>query len=157
MFFWGLWHWILVSHYTMRLGKSGPKKIQSTHEWTHPKTLKILRGFLGLTCYYQKFVKIYGKIVVPLISLLKKNSFAWNEKSNQEFSNFKKATCTKPILEVSDFTKTFFLECDASSIGLGVILTQERRPLSFTCKQLCDRNLGKYTYEEEMMVIFHDI
>jgi hypothetical protein len=34
---------------------------------------------------------------------------------------------------------------------------QEGYPLAFTSKQLCDRNLGKSTYEKEMMVILHAI
>jgi hypothetical protein len=63
------------------VGKDGvrvdPKKIEAMQDWPHPKTLKSLWGFLGLTGYYCKFVKNYGKIVKPLIALLKNNSFTW--------------------------------------------------------------------------------
>jgi hypothetical protein len=52
-----------------------PKKIEDMQDWTRPKNLNILCSFLGLTSYYRKFVKNYGKIVAPLIYLLKKNSF----------------------------------------------------------------------------------
>jgi hypothetical protein len=34
-----------------------PKKIEAMQDWPHPKTLKILRGFMGLSGYYSKFVK----------------------------------------------------------------------------------------------------
>jgi hypothetical protein len=38
-----------------------PKKIEAMKGWPHPKTLKILPGFLGLTRYYYNFVHNYGK------------------------------------------------------------------------------------------------
>jgi hypothetical protein len=62
----------IVSHDGFQVN---PKKFIDMKEWPHPKTLKRLFGFLGLTGYYMKFVKIYGKNVAPLTSLLKTNSF----------------------------------------------------------------------------------
>jgi hypothetical protein len=71
-----------------------PKKIEAMQDWPHPKTLKILHGFLGLTGYYRKFVKDYGKIVAPLTALLKKNSFTWTPTTSQAFQTLKMAMCT---------------------------------------------------------------
>jgi hypothetical protein len=74
-------------------GKDGvrvdPKKIESMQNWSCPKTIKSLRGFLGLTRYYRKFVKNYGKIAVSLTALLKKNAFTWTPIANQSFQAFK--------------------------------------------------------------------
>jgi hypothetical protein len=132
-----------------------PKKIESMQYWPQTKTLKSFRGFLALIGYYRKFFKNYGKIATLLTTLLKKNSFTWTPTAAQDFQTLKMAMCTTPVLALSDFTKTFVLECDASGKGIDVVLMQEGRPLAFTNKQLSERNLGKSIYEKEMLAIMH--
>jgi hypothetical protein len=132
-----------------------PKKVVAMQDWPHPKTLKILRGFLGLTGYYKKFVKNYGKIVAPLTSLLKKNSFVWSEVVAHAFVALKDAMCTTLVLAVPDFIILLSWNVMPQAEVSGVVLMQEGCPLAFTSKQLCDCNLGKSTYEKEMMAILH--
>jgi hypothetical protein len=110
------------------VGKDGvkvdPKKIEAMQHWPHPKTLKSLCGFWGLTGYYRKFVKNYGNIATPLTALLKKNSFTWTPTTSQAFQTLKMAMCTTPVLALPNFTKTFVLECVASGKGISVVLIQ---------------------------------
>lgn len=41
-------------------------KVQDMLSWPIPKDIKALRGFLGLTGYYRRFIKSYSQIAKPL-------------------------------------------------------------------------------------------
>jgi hypothetical protein len=64
----------IVSHEGVKVY---PNNINAMMDWPIPKTLKNLRGFLGLTGYYHKFVRNYGRITTPLTKLTKKDAFSW--------------------------------------------------------------------------------
>jgi len=99
-----------------------PKKIHEMQDWLQPKTLKSLRGFLGLTGYYRKFVHNYGRIARPLTNLLKKNSFLCTNATQQAFVALKQAMCSTLVLALLDFTKSFVIEYDDFGTSIGAIL-----------------------------------
>lgn len=66
-------------------------KIQAMVEWPFPKTIKALRGFLGLTEYYKKFIRGYGSIATPLTAMLRKNAFTWIDSAQKAFQALKVA------------------------------------------------------------------
>jgi hypothetical protein len=130
-----------------------PSKIASVVHWPIPKNVKGVRGFLGLTGYYRKFIRNYGKIARPLTELTKKDNFSWGKEAQDAFEELKSRLTTAPVLALPDFTKTFTIECDASGVGIGAILIQEKKPVAYYSKALGKRNLTKSAYEKELMAM----
>lgn len=146
------WGGIPWSYCLQRRGGSRPIQNESYDRVADTENAKALRGFLGLTGYYRKFVKDYGKISAPLTALLRKD--AWRSPdADVAFNNLKTAmsTWSTSILALPDFNKLFVVECDASGIGIGGV--EEGRPLAFTSKALSRQH--QTVYDKEMMAIVH--
>ena len=62
------------------------EKISAITSWPSPKNLKELRGFLGLTGYYQRFVKDYAQLTRILTNQLKKIPLLEMVKPNELFN-----------------------------------------------------------------------
>jgi hypothetical protein len=88
--------------------KADGAKLKAMVEWPIPKSMKALRGFLGLTGYYRKLIKGYGTIAVVLIGLLKKNTFHWTTEATKAVEDLKAAVTQPPILALPNFNIGIF-------------------------------------------------
>lgn len=130
-----------------------PDKTLVMEQWPIPTTITELRGFLGLTGYYRKFVKNYGIITKPLTQLLTKKGFQWTEEATAAFLILKKAMTQTPVLALPDFTLPFSVETDACDSGVGAVLTQQGHPIAYMSKALGVLNRKLSIYEKEFLAV----
>ena len=138
--------------------KMQQSKIQCKINYPRPEKLKALRRFLGMVSYYRPFIRNFSTIAEPLNHLLRKDiSFVWTEKQQIAFEDLKSRLTTAPILTYPDFSKEFYLACDASNTGLGAVLlqkgTKRLMPLSFASRSLNSAERKYSTTEKECLAL----
>jgi len=137
--------------------KTDGKKIEAMVAWPQPTNITELRGFLGLTGYYRKFIRNYGVLARPLTNLLKRRNFKWDADAAAAFTMLKQAMTTTLILAMSNFNESFTIETDASRDGIGVVLTQQGRPIAYMTRALGVTKRTWSIYAKEMLAIVEAI
>ncbi|KAK1605038.1 hypothetical protein QYE76_028711 [Lolium multiflorum] len=131
-----------------------PAKIKTVAEWKAPTTQTEVRAFLGLAGYYRRFVEGFSSIARPMTQLLKKDKkFEWTNKCEESFQQLKLRLTSAPILIMPDITKPFDVYCDASKIGLGCVLMQEGKVISYLSRQLKQHEQNYPTHDLELAAV----
>ena len=109
-----------------------PTKVQSVTEWLAPTSVGEIRGFLGLTGYYRRFIENFSNIVKLMTKLLKKDTkFKWTEDCEASFQELKKRLIIALVMILPDIHNDFQVYCEASRQGFGGVLMQDRRVVSY--------------------------
>jgi hypothetical protein len=131
-----------------------PGKVQDVLDWMLPKSVHQVRSFLGLAGYYRRFILNFSKISKPITELLKKdNKYVWSKDCNEAFQTLKKLLTTSPVLAQPDISMSFDVYCDASGTGLGCVLMQEGRVISYSSQQLRRHEEHYPTHDLELAVV----
>lgn len=130
--------------------KTDPEKVEAILSWPVPKNIRQVRGFLGLAGWYRRFVANFSAIVFPITEVLStKRKFQWTD-------YLKKLLTTAPILSNPDFSKKFYLHCDASDFGIGAVLVQldeegNEKPIAFMSRKLSTAQRNYSVTERECL------
>uniref|UniRef100_A0A453SWU5 Reverse transcriptase domain-containing protein n=1 Tax=Aegilops tauschii subsp. strangulata TaxID=200361 RepID=A0A453SWU5_AEGTS len=115
-------------------------------------------GFLGHVISREGIAVDPSKVQIakPMTELLKKDTkFKWTEECEASFQELKKRLVTAPVLILPDIRKDFQVYCDASRQGLGGLLMQDGRVVSYASRQLRPHELNYAMHDLELAAVVH--
>ncbi|KAI2648695.1 Transposon Tf2-8 polyprotein [Labeo rohita] len=101
-------------------------KIHAIQHWPQPNSIKNLQCFLGFSNFYRRIIKDYNSITAKLTSLLrgKPKHLIWSPAAHEAFQHLKHIFSTAPLLHHPDPELPFTVKVDASTTGVGAVLSQ---------------------------------
>ncbi|GKB63896.1 putative reverse transcriptase domain-containing protein [Tanacetum coccineum] len=110
-----------------------------------------VRQFLGLTSYYQRFIKDFSKTTKSLTELTQNNKKCiWGEDQESAFQLLKQKLCEAPVLELPEGNDDFVVYCDASHQGLGAVLMQKEKVIAYASRKLKPNEENYTTHDLEL-------
>ncbi|KAK3541755.1 hypothetical protein QTP86_002924, partial [Hemibagrus guttatus] len=136
-------------------------KVWAVSDWPTPATIKELQRFLGFANFYQRFIQSYSSVAAPLMSLQrgKPKKLSWTDQARVAFQRLKDCFTTAPILCHPDPDRLFVVEVDASSSGLGAVLSQRHgnpgkvHPCAFYSRKLTTAEVNYDVGNRELLAI----
>lgn len=116
--------------------KVDPIKIKVIQTWPQSQSFTNIRSFHGLANFYQRFIKNFSVIMAPIRDCLKEKLFHWKKPQQHSFMEVKQILSSAPILALLTFNKLFQVETDATSTGVGAVLSQDGKPITFFNEKL---------------------
>nr|GEX33792.1 reverse transcriptase domain-containing protein [Tanacetum cinerariifolium] len=114
------------------------------------------QGFIRprLADYYRRFIKYFSKIAKSLTILTQKDKkFVLGKDQEMDFQILKQKLCEAPILALLEGNDDFFVYCDASIQGLGVVLMQKEKGIAYASCQLKPHKENYTTHDLELRAV----
>ena len=135
--------------------RTTPEKTKAVQDAPEPRNLSELKAYLGLLQYYARFLPGLATQAAPLYSLERKGAiWTWEAPQRAAFLKTKQMLVSAPVLTHYDHRKPLILTTDASSYGLGAVLShpgneQGDRPIAYASRTLsgAERNYSQLDKE----------
>ncbi|XP_031783173.1 uncharacterized protein LOC116416909 [Nasonia vitripennis] len=138
--------------------RTDPDKVAPVLNCPAPCNVRELRRVLGMIGWYARFIENSSETKIPLVKLLRKDQkWTWGDEQQQAFEKLKKALTVAPVLARPDFNKPFCIQCDASNVAIGAVLTQEfddgEHPIVYVSRVLTAAEKNYTTTERECLAL----
>ena len=131
-----------------------PQKIEAVVNWKPPKNVSEVGSFLGLAGYYRKFVEGFSRIAAPLTKLIRKYvKYDWVDACQRSFEELKSRLTSAPVLALPNGKDGFVVYSDASRQGLGCVLMQNDRVITYASRQLKKHEENYPTHDLELAAV----
>ena len=144
------------------------EKVRAITDAPAPSNVSELRSYLGMLQYYARFLPNPSSELSPLHDLLKdKTPWLWTNKCQAAFLRTKQLLTSARVPTHYDVNLPICLECDASSAGLGTVISHEmldgmHRAVMYASRTLSKSERNYAQIEKEAMALvfgvkkFHD-
>ena len=76
-----------------------------------------------MATFYQTFIQNCSSIVASITDCTKGTAFKWTNEVEESFKFIKNKVIEEPILALQNFDKVFEVDCGASHISIGDVLS----------------------------------
>ena len=139
--------------------EADPDKIEPLRNWTRPTTVTGVKSFLGFSGFYRQFVRNFGKIAKPLITITRPSEpFRWTEECEAAFEELRRQLLALQALHHFQPELPTKLETDSSDGVVAGVLSQKHPderwyPVSFYSHVLSGHEINWEIHDKELFAI----
>ena len=134
-------------------------KVETLVKAKYPENRTQLVSFLGAVQYYSRYIPNMSTVIEPLNGLRSaKVEWIFGKEQKQAFDELKKLLTSDRVLTFYDPDLPLKLDCDASSVGVGAVLSHilpngEERPIEFISRTLTSAERRYSQIDREALAI----
>lgn len=139
------------------------EKLDAIRKAPVPQNVSELRSFLGMVQYYSRFLPNLSTTLAPLHQLLKKEvTWNWTSEAQKAYETCKQCLSSDDLVVHYDTQRELRLACDASSFGLGAVISHvmddgKERPIAFASRTLNPSEKNYAQIEKEALSIIFGV